>query len=278
VPAPSDKVRAILGKLADLPAEAEAREKTVADLKTENANLKREVTLAKKAQPETKVERVEVPVLQAEHIALVQALQSQLHEVQTALIVALGQAKNPRIDPKPIRSASEFRVTPKPVKRQSTGEADATLGKCERSILRVLACFEDGCTSGKLTLLSGYRYSGGFKNSLATLRVNGYMDGANTGVMTITDAGFSALGDFEPLPQGADLAAYWLNHSSFGKCERAILQALLDHPRGLNKDQLCEITDYEFSGGFKNSLSNLRTAGVIVGKNMETMRAHEDLF
>lgn len=32
------------------------------------------------------------------------------------------------------------------------------------------------------------------------------------------------------------------------------------------------------SGGFKNALANLRTAGVLVGRNTETMTAHEDLF
>jgi hypothetical protein len=37
VPPPTDKVKALLPKLSDLPAEAEAREKTVADLKRDLA-------------------------------------------------------------------------------------------------------------------------------------------------------------------------------------------------------------------------------------------------
>ena len=164
--------------------------------------------------------------------------------------------------------------TVRPVHRDN---GHVSLGKCERAILAVLAQHEDGCTAGKLTLLSRYRYSGGFKNSLSALRQAGYMDGENTGAMVITDDGRVALGAYDPLPSGRDLASYWLAHPSFGKCERAILAALLDHTYGLDAQRLCEVTNYEYSGGFKNSLANLRTAGVLIGRNTETMRAHEDL-
>jgi hypothetical protein len=51
VPPPTDKVKALLPKLSDLPAEAEAREKTVADLKRDLATARRELTEARKAQP-----------------------------------------------------------------------------------------------------------------------------------------------------------------------------------------------------------------------------------
>jgi hypothetical protein len=51
VPPPTDKVKALLPKLSDLPAEAEAREKTVADLKRELATARRDLTEARKAQP-----------------------------------------------------------------------------------------------------------------------------------------------------------------------------------------------------------------------------------
>jgi hypothetical protein len=119
---------------------------------------------------------------------------------------------------------------------------------------------------------------GGFKNSLSTLRQAGLVVGENTGIMRITDAGVIEAGPVEPRPTGAELARYWMAHSSFGKCEQAILGALLDHLKGLTAEKLCEITNYQYSGGFKNSLSTLRTAGVIVGKNTEVMRASEELF
>jgi hypothetical protein len=40
---------------------------------------------------------------------------------------------------------------------------------------------------------------------------------------------------------------------------------------------LCRATGYEWSGGFRNSLSTLRTAGVLIGRNGERMRASEEL-
>lgn len=163
------------------------------------------------------------------------------------------------------------------LKRPSTAEDSSTLGKCELAILRVLSQYPDGCTAGKLALLSGYRFSGGFRNSLSTLRTAGLIDGSNTGLMKITAAGL-AVDNFEPLPTGPELAEYWLTHSSFGKCERSILSTLIDHPEGLDANALAGATGYEFSGGFRNALSVLRTAGVLIGKNTEVMQASEELL
>lgn len=96
--------------------------------------------------------------------------------------------------------------------------------------------------------------------------------------MTITDAGLDALGPYEPLPTGGDLARYWLGHQALGKAERTALEALLHHPDGLDKDELCAATGYSFSGTFSNALGKLRTIGIITGKNTEVMHAHPDLF
>lgn len=45
VPKPSDKIKELLGRLKDLPEEAEKEQKTIDDLKRENANLKTKLTL-----------------------------------------------------------------------------------------------------------------------------------------------------------------------------------------------------------------------------------------
>lgn len=50
-PPPTSKITALLPKLADLPAEQEERIKSVDTLKKENANLRRELTIAQRAQP-----------------------------------------------------------------------------------------------------------------------------------------------------------------------------------------------------------------------------------
>ena len=46
------------------------------------------------------------------------------------------------------------------------------------------------------------------------------------------------------------------------------MQALLE-AGDLDGQQLAAASGYEFSGGFRNSLSRLRTAGVIIGRNSD---------
>jgi len=166
----------------------------------------------------------------------------------------------------------------------------AVKDKCQRAILTVLAQHEDGCTNGKLTILSGYRWSGGFRNALSALRTQGFISGSNSGTMQITNEGVAAISwQYYPLPTGEALREYWLNHPSFGRCERSILKALVkSYPNGLSVEKvmtgpregrpLCEASGYEWSGGFRNALSRLRTAGVLVGRNTEVMRASHTLF
>jgi hypothetical protein len=159
---------------------------------------------------------------------------------------------------------------------------DQKLDKCCRAILSVLGQYPDGCLISKIALLAGYHQSGGFKNSLTILRTYGYMIGTNAGMMRITEDGLSAIDGGQPLQTGSgqDLANYWLHHPSFGLCERKILKSLLDSRNGLTLDEICQVTGYSIpaSGGFKNSLTILRTAGVMIGRNTETMRLSEELL
>jgi hypothetical protein len=103
------------------------------------------------------------------------------------------------------------------------------------------------------------------------------MEGGNTAVMRITDDGL-AQGPFPALPAGDDLLRYWVEHPSFGTCERKILSALAEHRDGLSAEEICEQTNYAKSGGFLNALSSLRTAGVLVGKNTERMRISREIL
>lgn len=184
----------------------------------------------------------------------------------------IGAARLPESAPTVARARQIDRRAP------SRGNGGApTISAAARKILAVLSQFPDGCRSGKLTLLTGYKYSGSFQNALSELRTAGLIVGANTELMQITDAGL-AHGPFPVLPTGRALAEYWVAHPSFGKCAREILRHLIDAPSGRNAQQLCDVTGYEYSGSFQNALSELRTAGVLIGKNTEMMRASEDLF
>ena len=152
------------------------------------------------------------------------------------------------------------------------------LDKCARAVLGVLAQYDEGCSIGKISLLAGYRQSGSFMSTLSGLRTQGYLTGNNSQMMKVTTSGINALGDFRALPSGVELAQYWLHHPSFGLCERKILAAVLNSSNGLTLEEICEKTGYSASGSFMSSLSSLRTAGVLVGKNSEKMLAAEVLY
>lgn len=156
-----------------------------------------------------------------------------------------------------------------------TNGAASKLSKAARSILSVLAQHPEGCASGKLTLLTGYSYSGSFQNALSELRTNGCIEGENKDVMRITAEGRS-YGPFPALPRGAALVEYWANNPRFSKAARQILSHLTDGD-SRTADQLCNLTGYSYSGSFQNALSELRTAGVIEGRNSERMRISQEI-
>lgn len=148
------------------------------------------------------------------------------------------------------------------------------LGKGERTILTVLAQYPHGKSKRAIGTLSGYSSSGGsFAAYLSRLRSKGLIEGSDP--IVINDAGLSALGEFEPIPRGEDLQAFWL--SRLGKGEAAILRVLLDHHGSdLSREEVARLAGYEASGGsFAAYLSRLRTKEVIDAREM---RASEAFF
>jgi hypothetical protein len=130
-----------------------------------------------------------------------------------------------------------------------------------------------------LAILAGYSYSGGFRNTLSALRTAGYLIGGNEYLMMATREGLAALGEYEPLPTGMALLDYWLADRRLGKAEKVALRHLADvHPASLTGPDLAAAAGYEYSGGFRNSLSRLRTLGLIEGTNTGGMRACEVFF
>lgn len=295
-PAP-EKIKALLPKLADLPKAAEEKAKTEADLRTEIRSLKAQLAARPRDVQEKTVtveKRVEVPVItdhQAKRLVdaadkfekIVAKIDGSVREMAVALSKARNNGAAARgmereSKPVPQRAARAAPVSMAPSPAVAAPAGDTTLDKAQRRVLSVLAQFPEGCEIGKLALLSIYRVSGGFRNILSSLRTAGFMEGENTGVMRITDSGIAALGAFESLPPpGPELAAHWLAHGSLGGTERKVLQELLARPDGATIDELAEAVGLKVSGGFRNVLSVLRTAGVLVGKNTGQMRPHEDL-
>lgn len=300
-PPPRERVRKILGQLADLPKEAEAELRTITEAKQRVAQLERELAAARRAQPEPVVERVEVPVLTERELERLETLR-KLVEItpqnlertlrETAKCVAEGfgelaaalRARTPsasaqtRRAPPPATNGAA-RQQPAPRARSSGSDGPGKpLPKCERRILTALAQYEDGRTLRQVALLAGYaKNGGGFNNGLSALRSSGLIEGGRD-CLRITPDGVAALGSFEPLPTGQELLAHWM--AQLGKAEREALTVLVEaYPEALSKEELAGRTKSQYAadgGGFNNALSRLRTLELVDGRG--ELRASEELL
>jgi hypothetical protein len=281
------------------------KDRRIADLE---GALARKTTAPSPAPAREK--RVEVPVLRPADVERLAKVVERMGDVADTLVKHAGQLRERAGDlvteikrasaprplvvappvPKAVVSAVAREFPPgslpmrpsrgAPARRPAGGEEEVGLDKAQRAILSVLAQYAEGCERGKLALLAGYRWSGGFRNALSSLRSAGLMVGENSAIMRVTDAGRDALGPYDPLPTGSALVDYWMRHPSLGAMERAVLRVLVERPQGLDAEGLIKALNgaYTWSGGFRNALSNLRTAGLVLGRNSETMRASDALL
>lgn len=173
----------------------------------------------------------------------------------------LGERALPRAD----------RVGP----QHAGGPPARTIGKGEHAVLRAVAQHDAGVTREQLTVLTGYKRS--TRNAYVQRLVGaGYVQ--DTGdTVAVTDAGFDVLGpDFEPLPTGDALRAYWLGRLGGG--ERVILATLCDiYPKDIARDDLSESTEYARSSrnAYLQRLRARRVVEVIAGGRV---RAADALF
>lgn len=293
-PPVTEKIRALLPKLSDLPAEVEARQKTEADLKRENANLRRELTTAQSAAPAPQVQRIEVPVIST---AAVEALNVSLERLESfhnaqaeafsqvwTAITELRREVQAAAARKSITSdkaaALRTNVPHKPAPRvravhQSTADEGSIRDSGQRKVLSALAQYQDGRTKRQVAVLCGYAMKGGrFNNILGSLRSGGFIKGSD--VLAITEDGLQALGSYDPLPHGDELLQHW--RGQMGTGEAAVLDAIVAvYPKGISKEEIAEQVGYEAKGGrFNNILGRLRTLQLIEGRG--ELKASDDLF
>lgn len=301
-PAP-EAIRGMLPKLAELPKQAEEKAKTEADLRTEIRKLKAELSQKPAVAPPQK-EVKHFPILTKANEAVLNRTSKAFENIRKLLddkliifpkiadelaqlnkglprshtedAVNYARAINNARQSVPQRIKVAPARPPGPVIETNNGDWKPT--GPEMKVLSVLAQYEDdGVEIGKLALLSCRQVNGTMRNVLASLRSHGCMDGENTAVMRITATG-KTYGPFEALPVGDALVDYWRSHKAFGGPERVIFECFLEHPNGLTIDDLAEKTNRQVNGTLRNNLAKLRTAGVLLGKNTETMRLTEDLI
>jgi len=278
---PTSKIRALLPKLSDLPAEAEAERKTLADLQAENARLKRELAAKPKPvvpapPPAPKV--VEVPVLPP-------AVMRQFDDARTEILAALDEirvgikkAAAMKV-PAPVAIRDVRRgsyVDEKPASMQKvetridTGEK---LASGERAVLVAIAQHRAGVSREQLSVLTGFKRS--TRDAyISRLRQKGLISAEP---FFVHESAFDLLGsDFEPLPTGTALREHWLRTLPQG--ESAVLRVLIDaYPAGPTREDVGTAT------GFKRStrdayLSRLSTRKLVDALRGGQVQASKILF
>lgn len=286
--AEKDDPKALRRRIAEL--ERELTKKPVA---TERAIEKRiEVPVLKDAQ----IKRLEVVVNRALHG--VDILQRVADGVRLDLRNAAEQQASARLvrpmpyptdgdQPRPPGSTGRVypstgaawapppRPAPSPVRETESGHEGATVGNSGlRRMLVALAQRPRGLTNAQLGVRAGISSrSGTFGTYLARARSQGWINGR--GVLRITDVGFVALGSYDPLPEGHELAEYWIRELGGGASR--MLRALVDvYPGALTNEELGRRAGIsERSGTFGTYLSRLRALELITGRG--ELRASEEL-
>lgn len=178
---------------------------------------------------------------------------------------------------KAAKSASKVRVAaPRTVSlaapiavaaRTPAAEGTVKLSPCERAIL--IALMQHGrLTLRQAAIVAGYSIgSSTTGNACSRLRGLGLIEGENTRGMTALPAAAEAVGNWEPLPTGPELAEHWRNQLS--PCEVALLDYAIDqHPAAVTLKAAAASGGYSTDSSTPgNAASKLRTLGLIEGPN-----------
>ncbi len=277
------------------------------ELRKRIAALERELAARRATPPATEVHRVEVPIVTDEQMKALedvaarvlgatdrlQAMTVAELRQQVDRIVAVGgelrdaagtierAAAPTKVAPSPAQSArhcAPAAAGPPGAAHTRNGAApDAAVGTGGlRRILVALAQRPHGLSARQIGVRAQLSSrSGTFDTYLSRARSNRWVDGERS-LLRITDDGLRALGDYEPLPTGAELLNHWLRELGQGGAAR-MLRTLADaYPTGLSRTDLAAQAGMATSGTFDTYLSRLRGLELIEGRG--ELRASAELF
>lgn len=211
-------------------------------------------------------------------------------EIATTLRAALNPApvQNIRavpamVSPRPATviapRATDLRPKAAPNIRADVGSPACT--GALRRIMIALAQHPGWLTDSKISVFSGVGKKGGsFGTYLSRARGAGWIEDGGGGTRRITEAGLAALGDYEKLPTGPDLAAFWMGHRKLAGAASKILMVLIDaYPEGLDDETIGERAGVGTKGGsFGTYLSRLRSRDLLQDLGGRTRKASDILF
>ena len=296
-PAPSGKIKKVLAELADLQEESEKEAKSLADLKKDNANLRRDLTLAKKQGGGISDKEVERKV-QGAVIGLERLHQKEIlsiikkgdmglslfkeisQKIERHIGVVGNSPKQAQTIPQKYSKPLKQEVRSQPVKHTVQIESDIPLRPGAIRILQELASrYPAGYTRSQVGLLTGYRPKGGtFSSYLSNLFRAGYLDKRGE-LLHATESGIDRIGDnVPPAPTThEEVMALWKKALRPGAYK--ILETVIEAGQhGIEKQEIANQLGYEAGGGtFSSYVSNLYRNSLIT-KNGNIFMAADILF
>lgn len=285
-------------------------------LKAEVAKLRQELAKAAAAKPAaTKVEtkRVELNVLSAKGVRAVEAMVVSLAKIpeklgviadsvkaeQNAwsarldvLVTALKEARRegePLAAPRPAapmrqpiaRAAIHRPVAPR-VERVAHAHDDngepVVMDGMKKKMLTALAQHPDGLTKAQILVYADYASSGPVSKAFARLSEWGWAV-SDGNLLRITKTGLEVLGDYEPLPRGAELRELRLTNPQASPMERQILKAIFDaYPEAIGKKQILEQAGYASSGPVSKCFGKLVRLNWVQSVKGQGLKASDEFF
>jgi len=284
------------------------------ELRRRIAELEREVK-AKPAPAKAEIRTVDVPVVKDAHLARLEASLTRAEKIAERSAVHAEElqavARDARAAAQEIRTAIAAAKAPVPLtqnwrnnapadhrtaarrtpgdrqfarvapqrQEDSRDRASAASGEGtrlppgERATLTAAAQFE-GVTRSELTVLTGYKRSSR-DAYIQRLREKGFVAVAGDRV-TATAEGIGALGDFEPLPTGSELLAWWRERLPEG--ERRCLDVLVAaFPDAIPRTAIDEATGYQRSSR-DAYLQRMKSKRLVEDAGRGMVRASSALF
>lgn len=311
MPPPTEKIRKILGKLADLPAEALKEARTKSELQKQIKTLTHELIQAKKTHSgvsATKIQKIEVPAVGKRTLEKLIVSEKNFRKMLTAVkehtaVIESGLGKFTLELQKinhPIKENSGLTITSKnlPSLIQNARQKIIISGPSEpiqlmnfgiegisgpeQKILDAIAWFESiqiiEPEQTAVAFLAGYTFGGGaFNNTRSSLRTKGLLEYRGNKI-ALTENGRH----IAKIPELA-LTQHDLHKKILDILpgpERKLMIHLLEcYPQDISNEELATATGYTAgSGGFNNPKSRLRTLGLVDYVSAGRLKAKDFLF
>lgn len=260
---PTEKIKAILNKLADLPQEARQEAETLETLRDQVSKLTRENKRLSKEQPAAPPPPKTIVKTVVSDNGI-----NALRRIQDIASKALGGSQAPQI------------TVPIDYKLGETDElAQPKITGGAMRMLEVLATrYPMTFTKSQLALMAKMSpRSGSYGTYLSRLRSGGYLSESD-GQIGISESGLEFVGVKPTEPQSqAEVLEMWSNNLN-GGARRMFDYLVQEHPRSVSRHELGEAVEMSAnSGSFGTYLSRLKSNGLIK-VNDGNIKASDDLF